>query len=436
MIKLKNKHPLIQSIILLLSITGCSKGDSVNPAGEQPYTLTIAVQEKSSLQTRTSVFDPDDNTLKGRQHVTRIQLYVYEQDDSGTDYTCVATEDVKWEHLQGAMDGLETKKQKYNTQYQGYKEGMKYRFVAMGYDDTYSGSSDAPTFDNANSVAAYGDPATQAAEGDKLSAGTFSLQGGADISLINQSELFAGAQTFTKTELKNGTAVYKPIELNRRVAGVLGYFKGLPEKIENTAVAKVVLRLYAAQNTKVNFLPVLPTGYVDSKSVPDAEYTDYITSPYHEADKDGHIIATYTPGTADNFTLSAYLLPIIAPTGKNICTLELAVQDVAGNDLAVRRVLYTPIEQHPITRNGTGIIGDEKNARMQYPLRANQFYRIGTKEKPVDLSGQSSDIFIYLDSVWDEYYGGTLEGNNNNIGIDKEWGSHDGGSLDATTKQE
>lgn len=293
MIKLKNKHPLIRSIILLLSITGCSKGDSVNPAGEQPYTLTIAVQEKSSLQTRTSVFDPDDNTLKGRQHVTRIQLYVYEQDDSGTDYTCVATEDVKWEHLQGAMDGLETKKQKYNTQYQGYKEGMKYRFVAMGYDDTYSGSSDTPTFDNANSVAAYGDPATQAAEGDKLSAGTFSLQGGADISLINQSELFAGAQTFTKTELKNGTAVRKPIELNRRVAGVLGYFKGLPEKIENTAVAKVILRLYAAQNTKVNFLPVLPTGYVDSKSVPDAEYTDYITSPYHEADKDGHIIATY-----------------------------------------------------------------------------------------------------------------------------------------------
>ena len=83
--KLKNKFPLIWSALLLIGIVGCSKSEPTVPAGESPYTLAIAVQGEASLQTRTSVFDPDDQTLKGRQHVTRVQLYIYE--DDGTDYT-------------------------------------------------------------------------------------------------------------------------------------------------------------------------------------------------------------------------------------------------------------------------------------------------------------------------------------------------------------
>ncbi len=435
--KLKNKFPLIWSALLLIGIVGCSKSEPTVPVGESPYTLAIAVQGEASLQTRTSVFDPDDQTLKGRQHVTRVQLYIYE--DDGTDYTCVASEDVKWTHLQGTDQGLETREQGYTTIYQGYQDGKNYRFVAMGFDDTYTGTIDNPTFKNENSVAAYGAPDKQAivrtetTAGAKLSEGKFSLQTGATESLMNKSELFAGAQTFTKADLKNGTASRTPIVLNRRVAGVMGYFKGLPDQIENTAVAKVVLRLYKAQNTAVKFLPVLPAGYKDSKLVPDAEYIDYITTD----NGNERIIATYTPKTAgEPFNLSAYLLPIAASANKDICTLELAVQDADGKDLAVRRVLYTPtVQQQPGTRNGTGIIGgDEKNARMQYPIRANQFYRLGSKDKPIDLSGQSNDIYIYIDPVWDEYYGGTLEGTNNGIGIDKEWGSHDGGALDETTK--
>ena len=59
---------------------------------------------------------------------------------------------------------------------------------------------------------------------------------------------------------------------------------------------------------------------------------------------------------------------------------------------------------------------------------------MGTKTNPIDLSGESNDIYIYIDPMWDEYYGGTLEGTNNGIGIDKEWGSHNGGTLDETTK--
>ena len=71
--KLKNKFPLIWSALLLIDIVGCSKSEPTVPVGESPYTLAIAVQGEASLQTRTSVFDPDDQTLKGRQHVTRVQ---------------------------------------------------------------------------------------------------------------------------------------------------------------------------------------------------------------------------------------------------------------------------------------------------------------------------------------------------------------------------
>lgn len=419
-------------------LAGCSKDvpKQQNDAVE-PCSIMLEVKGKTDTRTRTPVEDPDDTSKKGKQHVTRIQLYIYEQDAAGTDFTCVASEDVKWTHLQGAMDGLETRKQGYTTVYQDYKDGVDYRFVAMGFDDTFTGPVTAPVFEGNNSVAAYGKPDAVAKVGDKLSAGMFSLQAVAEVSLIARSELYAGARTFTRADLKNGTASKTPIELKRRVAGVLGYFKNLPGKIENRDVAKVVLRLYESQNTQVGFLPILPVGVVRPEDVTDDDYIDYVDSPYKDkGNEDGKVIASYqvpVTGPEATFSLPAYMLPMRASTVKDVCTMELVISDAQGQDLAKRRVLYIP--QNPATRNGTGIIGDGKNARMQYPVRANQFYRIGTFKEPIDLSGQSSDIYIYIDPVWDEYYGGTLDGTGNGgIDIDKEWGSHDGGSIDVPVK--
>lgn len=431
-------YSILSGTLTASLLAGCAKDTPVqqDDAG-LPCSIVLEVKGKTETQTRTPVQDPDDATKKGKQHVTRIQLYIYEKDAIGTDFTCVASEDVKWTHLQGAMDGLETKKQGYTTVYQNYKDGVDYRFVAMGFDDTFTGPVTVPVFEGKNSVAAYGHPETVAKVGEKLSAGKFSLQAGAGISLISQSELYAGARTFTKAELKNGTASKTPIELKRRVAGVLGYFKNLPEQIENRTVAKVVLRLYESQNTQVGFLPLLPVGVERPEDVTDEEYIDYIVSPYKDKENEGgKIIASYqVPLTAPEatFSLSAYMLPMRASTVKDVCTMELVILDAQGQDLAKRRVLYIP--QNPATRNGTGIIGDGKNARMQYPVRANQFYRIGTFKEPIDLSGQTSNIYIYIDPVWDEYYGGTLDGNGNGgIDIDKEWGSHDGGSIIESVK--
>ena len=68
---------------------------------------------------------------------------------------------------------------------------------------------------------------------------------------------------------------------------------------------------------------------------------------------------------------------------------------------------------------------------MHYPIRANHFYRMGKHDKPIDLSGQTSDIYIEIDAVWDEYYGGAMDNGSvpPGLGIDKEWGEHDGGTL-------
>ena len=304
----------------------------------------------------------------------------------------------------------------------------------MGFDDTFSGTIDNPVFDGNNSVAAYGHPGNIAAKGEKLSAGNFSLQPGAPVSLIGQSELFAGTQVFTRQQLENGSAAKAPIEMKRRVAGILGYFKNLPVSIDNKEVSKVVLRLYDSQNTKVSFLPLIPEGNMLPEDVADDKYLDYVISPY-TGDKDGRHIALYqvpSAGPDSTFSLSAYILPAPAPVNKDVCTMELVLMDASGADLAIRRVLYNPQTTTPVTRNGTGIIGDGKDAKLQYPVRANHFYRIGTNKNPIDLSGQNSDIYVFVDDVWDEYYGGTLDGSGNGgIDIDNAWGSHDGGSLAA-----
>ena len=150
---------------------------------------------------------------------------------------------------------------KYRTKFQDYEDGTQYLFLAVGFDDTFTGTTENPIFQNTNSVAAYGQPENIATVGKKLSEEYFRLQDGADVSLIAQSELFAGSETFTRQQLKDGTALSRPIILYRRVAGVMGYFKQLPAEIDGRKVAHVKLRLYTPQNKDIYFLPHLPAGY-------------------------------------------------------------------------------------------------------------------------------------------------------------------------------
>lgn len=428
---IKVKH-LIYGLATIL-ICGCSDNDG-SPCEEStgsPYSIAIAVKNNSLTTSRTAVVDPGED-IYGKQHATRVQLYIYKQEND--DYICVTSEDISWKHLDGAMAGLDTRQQGYRTKYQDYEDGKQYLFLAVGFDDTFTGTLDNPVFQNVNSVAAYGQPEKIATEGKKLSEEHFKLQDGADVNLIAQSELFAGSETYTKQQLKDGTALSRPIILYRRVAGVMGYFKKLPAEIDGTTVAHVKLRLYKPQNREIWFLPHLPTGYATPDRVPDNEYTDYITSgSNNDAER---VIADYevTPEDNGTFSISAYLLPIAASTDFGQSTLELVMTDSDGNELARRRIFYLP-EDKISSRSGTGIIDTPEDVgdsqAMHYPIRANHFYRMGKQNAPIDLSGQSSIIYIEIDAVWDEYYGGAMDNDNvpPGLGIDKEWGEHDGGTL-------
>lgn len=438
---------LIQGKYLLCALTaifacGCSESEAVFSEDEPNPQYAIAIAANGS--TETAVVDPDDNDLSGLQHVTRVYLYIYEQDADGSDYTCVAGEEVDWQHREGAMTGLNTQWQKYITKYQGYKDNVNYLFLAMGFDDTYTGTATRPAFQGTNSVAAYGQPETIAKIGDKLftdrNTGYFKLQEGADIKEIAHSELFAGSKVYTRAQLA-GKETAEPIDLYRRVAGVAGYFKNVPARIDGVTgvkeVAKVELRLYTSQNTQTYFLPKLPaTGtYTSPGEVPDGAYVDYITSPYSYERDSSPVLASYTVGSDqdDNgeFTLSAYLLPIKSPgmfdAGES--TLQLTFYDADGLYITHRRIL-----QRLVTTHAVGIIDLTDPEALHYPIRANHFYRIGTKQQPIDLGDSETAIYLEIDPIWDEYYGGAMDNEDYDkdspgLGLDEEWGEHNGGKL-------
>ena len=115
---IKIRH-LIYGLAAML-VYGCSENDT--PPLEEPsdsrYSIAITVKNNSLASTRTAVVDPGED-IYGKQHATRVQLYIYKQENE--DYTCVASEDISWKHLDGAMTGLDTRQQEYRTKYQDYE---------------------------------------------------------------------------------------------------------------------------------------------------------------------------------------------------------------------------------------------------------------------------------------------------------------------------
>ena len=456
----------ISYCIATVFMVGCADSeDFISDIDEStsPYAIRIAVQSNSKINTRTSPSIPNDN-LKGLQHVTRVQLHIFKETDNGSDFEFITTEDVKWSYLENAMAGDVTQEQKYVTKYQDYEPGVKYRFLAIGYDDTYTGSASNPIFDNANSVAAFGDPAQLFSLGDKLNDINFQLHfvsndKGDEISLqtLNGSEVFAGSEDYTAEEIENGKASTVPLDLYRRVAGIAGYFENLPEYIEGSKVAKVVLRTYTAQNTKVNILPKYPeTLYSKPADVPDVEYIDFITSseilkyevPEGSSSEENNKICEYIVsenstenGKEGKVTLSAFMLPIKASEIGEMSTLYLEFVDDKDQKICERKILYSTSTSSD-TRSGIGIIDpegteDDGGIAWHYPIRANHFYRMGHPDHPIDLSGSTSYILIQIDDDWDQYYGGELqepdseyETPSSGMYIDKAWGEHNGGKLD------
>lgn len=369
----------ISSLIIsfcLFATIGCSNeeliGEPSEPdTGESKVVLTFCAT--TSLTTRTQL--PGSQNL---QHVRDVQLYIFE--GTGGDAVCVASEDVGWQD-KASEAGLHTTEQKYPVRYAGFKAGTDYTFLAVGMDEA--------------SKATYGLPDAIGVNATTLQKANAVLATGKGKDDIAISELFAGSLVLAYT---GSSSLTGRIDLYRRVAGVMGWFKNIPTQIGGTDVAALRIELYKAQNKSVPLLKQTP---------------DVIMDPIGETDANKILVEIQAEGfVAGGITgKGSYVLPMIAPLAISTPGYE---DEIYLKDYTLRVVLVSADDSVLLekrikkndsvdseTSGGTGIIISTDAYR--FPILANHFYGIGTADLPVDLDpGTGGDeIVITVNPNWD-----------------------------------
>lgn len=105
--------------LLLLSLLGCS-GEDVGEPGKDKEPVMLVFNTSPDLMTRTLLTGPAN-----LQHVRQVQLYIF--DGTTGDARCVASENINWQYVAGAENGLPTREQKYKVQYGGFQLKRQYR---------------------------------------------------------------------------------------------------------------------------------------------------------------------------------------------------------------------------------------------------------------------------------------------------------------------
>jgi hypothetical protein len=358
--------------LLCVAVAGCNPEDRTDvERPEEAYgTVELIFSTSSGLYMRSTLSGSDN-----LQHVREVQLYVF--NGTADDAICVASEDVEWKEK--ATDaGLGTKEQRYIVKYNGFIDNTTYTFIAVGLYDL-SGDT-------------YGLPGAIAVGSTTLDQAKAMLANGKGRGDIAQSELFGGGGALTIDDFDEGVIHPVEIDLYRRVAGVMGWFKSVPDTIDGRAVARLRIELYKAQNQSI---------YLTEHTLASdpSLFADYIMSPIGNVEREENQILVDIELTPEDFvseavvSKGAYVLPMIAPFAdeasmtaagyddSNIYvkdyTLRIVLLDAEGRELRVKRVKDADAE----TGGGTGIIVDA----YRFEIRANYFYSIGSASEPVDL---------------------------------------------------
>ena len=217
-------------------------------------------------------------------------------------------------------------------------------------------------------------------------------------------EIFAGEKVFSTNDKGKISTTPVQVEMRREVAGVLGYFKNIPEKVGETTVKSV--RVYASSSNTAYNIPslalqnqcgIVGTGKVTilNLTIP----TDGVTvtdSIYNWAGKNETNLKT-----EDNSLLGGcFLVPFAKVDGKATFTIALCDED--GNDLKT----WTGV----LDQTQTG----EDNSKI-FNVNRNYFYSFGKKlkagtttgpdpenpdpDEPIDLS-VNNEITIILNNAW------------------------------------
>lgn len=376
----------------------CSKEEGLadQPETDSGFDLVFAAQGEDLTLSRTTLQGPE-----ALQHVSTVYLYIFEGTDAAA--TCVTYEDVNWPYWENAQNGLNTLEYKYRVKYAAFDAEKEYTFVAIGLDNTKTASETKVD----NSMKTYGlTLQTNNPIDKKLGELQVAVQTGCTRTDIAQSEWFAGSLVLTGEQIL--TAKAETLNLYRRVAGVMGYFKDIPKGVE-----KLQICLYQPQNKEAWVLPQPAENgvfkdYVESPAVDSDDQNADTWKVLVEIDLESGIEGSgYGQG-------GSYVLPAQASTTAEETTLSLKL--IGRNTTLIREIYqqtaYAPVQaslSRGETDEGTGIIGgdddsqgpDDEEYKYHYPIIANHFYSIGTKDNPVSLA-DNGEIFVIINAGWDD----------------------------------
>ena len=213
-------------------------------------------------------------------------------------------------------------------------------------------------------------------------------------------EIFAGETEFSTNEEGKISSTPVQVEMRREVAGVLGYFKNIPEKVGETTVKSV--RVYASSSNTAYNIPSLSLQNqcgtagaervtVLNLAIPTKDVT-VVEGIYNWAGKNETNLKT----EANSLLGGCFLVPFAKLEGK--ATFTIALCDADGNDLKT----WTGV----LDKTQTG----EDNTKI-FNVNRNYFYSFGKKlkanttgtdpdpDEPIDLS-VNNEITIILNNAW------------------------------------
>lgn len=213
-------------------------------------------------------------------------------------------------------------------------------------------------------------------------------------------EIFAGETEFSTNEEGKISSTPVQVEMRRQVAGVLGYFKNIPQKVGETTVKSV--RVYASSSNTAYNIPSIELqnqcGTVATDKVTvlkldiPTENVSVVEGIYNWAGKNETNLKT----EANSLLGGCFLVPFAKVEGK--ATFTIALCDADGNDL----------------KTWTGVLdktqAGEDNTKI-FNVNRNYFYSFGKKlkanttgtdpdpDEPIDLS-VNNEITIILNNAW------------------------------------
>ena len=370
-LKLSNTIKGMLLFLACLATAGCGQEDMPTPdtPDDSRPQVVLTFSASPGLTTRTQLPGPEY-----LQHVQTMHLYIF--NGTGDDASCVVYEKVDWEDVKAPAGGANTVSKNHKVQYKDFAVGQPYTFIAVGLDDC--------------SGATYGLPSAVTV-GTTLKEAKAVLASGKTRNDIAVSELFGGSLVLTPVAAGQITGT---IKLDRRVAGVFGYFKNIPMQVKGEKVASLRIELYKPQNKSI-WLTAKPTKEKDVIMEPITNTDDnkiLVEIPLTEADFEKEKV----------LSKGSYVLPMKAPTTED-CTLLVTLADANGKRLQERKVKYQLDDKISDTSGGTGIITVTKDL-YRFAINANWFYQIGPVNWPEEEDG---NIVITVNPDWQ--WSGSLE---------------------------